>query len=312
LPGRGWGQTGERIGTVLTLEGTAEVRAAAASDWERLRFRDAIFLNDTVRTAADSKLKVLLRDDSILTLAERSEMQFTEFLLTNQQQRSVVSLVLGKVRVLKTRLLGGANETEVRTPNAVAGVRGSEELVAYDPPARQTTVLCVSGECYMRDPLDPARVLIVPEGHIAQQIGNTFPTRTQQASATERQTMTARMQATEQDLHETQTTIQQAQQRLLEPPGPLRGAAPGEGPPSPPPSAIITAGPIPEQQLPPEATLESRLTAGLLFPTTIGSIGTNSPQIDAIPSADAGPTGQAFIQEQLRRLQVIITIPRTR
>ncbi len=82
MPGPSWGQEDQRIGTVLAVDGTAEVRAANAATWEPLQFRAAIFPNDTVRTAANSKVKVLLRDDSIMTLAERSEMQFTEFLLT--------------------------------------------------------------------------------------------------------------------------------------------------------------------------------------------------------------------------------------
>jgi hypothetical protein len=73
MPGQSWGQEDQRIGTVLAVEGTAEVRAANATLWEPLQFRAAVFRNDTVRTAADSKAKILLRDDSIMTLAERSE-----------------------------------------------------------------------------------------------------------------------------------------------------------------------------------------------------------------------------------------------
>ena len=126
VPSWSWSQTTERIGTVLAVEGVAEVRAAQATEWERLRFRDGIFLNDTVRTAADGKLKVLLRDDSIMTLAEQSEMQFTDFRLTAQQRRSIVNLYVGKIRLLTTRLFGTGSVAEVHTPNAVAGVRGSD------------------------------------------------------------------------------------------------------------------------------------------------------------------------------------------
>src|SRR5262252_6792022 len=77
MPGQSWGQEDQRIGTVLAVEGTAEVRAANATIWEPLQFRAAVFPDDTVRRAADSKAKILPRDDSIMTLAERSEMQCT-------------------------------------------------------------------------------------------------------------------------------------------------------------------------------------------------------------------------------------------
>src|SRR4051794_34481148 len=85
MPGPSWGQDDQRIGTVLAVDGTATARADTATTPEPLQFRAAIFPNDTVRTEANSKVKILLRDDSIMTLAENSEMQFTEFLLTPQQ-----------------------------------------------------------------------------------------------------------------------------------------------------------------------------------------------------------------------------------
>ena len=44
-----------------------------------------------------------------MTLAERSEMQFTEFLLTPQQRRTIVSLTLGKLRVVTTRIFGSGS-----------------------------------------------------------------------------------------------------------------------------------------------------------------------------------------------------------
>src|SRR5437879_6505295 len=107
IPGQSWGQQAdERLGTVLAVDGTAEVRAANTTTWEALQFRAALFPNDTVRTAANSKVKVFLRDESIMTLAENSEMQFTEFLLTPQQRRTIVSLALGTMRIVTTKIFG--------------------------------------------------------------------------------------------------------------------------------------------------------------------------------------------------------------
>src|SRR5437899_3893637 len=133
-PGLSWGQEDQRIGTVLAVDGTAEVRAANATTWEPLQFRAALFLNDTVRTGADSKVKILLRDDAIMTLAERGEMHFTEFLLTPQQRRTVVSLALGKLKLITSTIFGAGSATEVRTANTVAGVRGTTFVVIFIPP----------------------------------------------------------------------------------------------------------------------------------------------------------------------------------
>jgi FecR protein len=195
MPGQGWGQEDQRIGTVLAVEGTATVRAANATTPEPLQFRAAIFQSDTVRTAANSKVKILLRDDSIMTLAENSEMQFTESLLTPQQRRTIVSLTLGKLRVVTTKIFGAGSFTEVRTANTVAGVRGTTFVVIFIPP-EATEVVALDGVVAVRNPnfleLEP-----VPANFRTQVIGDTAPTRATELPGSERQRLELGLRLTE-------------------------------------------------------------------------------------------------------------------
>jgi hypothetical protein len=293
-----WGQTSDRIGTVLAVEGVAEVRAVQATEWERLRYRDGIFLNDTVRTAADSKMKVMLRDDSIMTLAEQSEMQFTEFLLTDQQRRSTVNLFVGKVRVLTTRLFGAGSVSEVRTPNAVAGVRGSDEHIQYITQPPQTTVLCGSGDCYMSNPTQPGQTLTVPVGHLAQQTGPPgLPATTREATTTEQETLVEGTQVTEHDPQETQTTEEQEQA----PSGPPRGETAATTPGGPAPSTVIAATVVP----PAPDVLGSTTQAPLLADLTSRQ---DNPQNLAIQDPTVSPAAQELIRNS--RTGIIIVIPR--
>jgi len=66
----------EDVGWVATLEGTAEVQRSGT--WSGLAQGAALQLGDHVRTAAASRVKLLFRDDSVLTLAERSELVVDE------------------------------------------------------------------------------------------------------------------------------------------------------------------------------------------------------------------------------------------
>lgn len=184
-----WGQTAERIGTVLAVDGTAEVRLAKTETWQTLRFRDALFPQDTVRTAANGLVKVLLRDDTILTLAERSEMQFTEFLLTPQQRRTIVGLTLGKLRVVTTKIFGAGSATEVRTPNTVAGVRGTTFIIAFVPPDI-TQVFGLDGVVSVQH-LDPAipQLEPVPPNFQTQVTGRRAPARVSALSAEQRRSL---------------------------------------------------------------------------------------------------------------------------
>ncbi len=248
MPGPSWGQADERIGTVLAVDGTAEVRAANATTWEPLQFRAAVFPNDTVRTAADSKVKILLRDDSIMTLAERSEMQFTEFLLTPQQRRTLVSLTLGKLRVVTTKIFGAGSATEVRTANTVAGVRGTTFIVIFVPP-EETEVVALDGVVAVRNPNLP-QLEPVPANFRTQVIGNAAPNPATEVPVSERQTLELGLRLTEQiPLEVKPVTERQAT-------GPIRGeqiTAALPGPPLPSvallPAGIQPVAPDPAAQL---------------------------------------------------------------
>ena len=194
-PGPSWGQTDERIGTVLAVDGTAEVRAANATTWEPLQFRAALFLNDTVRTGADSKVKILLRDDAIMTLAERGEMHFTEFLLTPQQRRTVVSLALGKLKLITSTIFGAGSATEVRTANTVAGVRGTTFVVIFIPP-EETDVIVLDGVVAVRNPHRP-QLEPVPANFLTQVLGDTAPSRATELLPSDRQGLELGLQLTE-------------------------------------------------------------------------------------------------------------------
>jgi hypothetical protein len=312
VPTRSAAQGTERIGTVLAVDGVAEVRTRDATEWERLKFRDAIFLNDTVRTAAESKLKVLLHDDSIMTLAERSEMRFTDALLTEQQRRTVVSLLVGKVRVLITRLFGTGSTTEVHTPNAVAGVRGSEGHVSYVAETQQTNVLPGSGDWYMRDPVVPTRILDIPVGRAADQVGAPgVPAATREATAGERQAAVQGTQVTEQVKGEVQTTTEARQEQAQGLSGPERGGPPGGTQPGPLPSTRIETGPIQQTAV---APLPGVIPTAVFDPTTGGRPGplADNPQLTQVTPGCPGcpPVITEFIQTQNARVQLTITIPR--
>lgn len=277
----GWAQDEGRIGTVLVVEGVAEVRQQQAITWELLRFRDAMFLDDAVRTAVESKLKVLLNDDSILTIVERSEMQLTGLLVTQQQRQTVFQLALGKIRVLTTQFFGADSSTEIHTPNAVTGVRGSEMVVQHL--GNQTTLLCVQGggsqqdHCFMRDLQDPTREIAVPVGHIAEQVGVGIPATTRLATEAERQTLRGDTLVTAQVGPEVLPTSEQ---------GPLAQGVTSLA------SAVVVAPEAPQPSVP----LPSPVPEGI----------TIDPQTEAL-TPDTTPTAEETIQAELSRFIIDIT-----
>jgi hypothetical protein len=131
----------ERVGTVSDVEGRAEVLHAGASDWSPLAAGDPVLIGDQLRTTADAKLRVALREDSVLTLAPGSQLMVTQQLVAPATV-SRFQLLLGTIKAVVTERYSEPNARfEVETPTAIAGVRGTSFLASYDAAQEETLVV---------------------------------------------------------------------------------------------------------------------------------------------------------------------------
>ena len=128
----------ERAGVVTTLEGKVTVARASASEPSLLKFRDAIFVRDRIATDKDSFARVLLGGRAVVTIREYSTVTITEV-----PGVATVDVASGRVAVAVAReRMRPGDLVEVRTPNAVAGIRGTVIVAeVFDPRHSVITVL---------------------------------------------------------------------------------------------------------------------------------------------------------------------------
>jgi len=153
----------EDVGWVAALEGTVEVQRGGA--WGPLAQGDVVQLGDHVRTAVASRAKLLFRDDSVMTLAERSELVVDEQ-VAGAAPTSSFTLLLGKVRaIVNDRYSAKGAEFEVKSPTAIAGVRGTSFIAGYDQGRDETQVVGLEHTTAVQSAADPAggkKVLVGP------------------------------------------------------------------------------------------------------------------------------------------------------
>src|SRR5687767_2866284 len=108
-----------RAGVVTTLQGSATVVRAAATEPAALRFKDDVFVHDRITAGDDSVARILLGGKAMVTVRERSVLTITE-----APGISNVDVEIGKVAVavVKDRMKPGES-IQIRTPNAVTGIR---------------------------------------------------------------------------------------------------------------------------------------------------------------------------------------------
>jgi hypothetical protein len=132
--GPAWSQ--EKVGVVTTVIGPVTV-ARASNPAEPLKFKDGVFVSDRVTTGDGAFTRILLGGKAIITARERSTLTITE-----SPGLSTIHLTNGRIAVAveKSRMQPG-ERVDVRTPNAVAGVRGTVLIVEAEPDSSTVTVL---------------------------------------------------------------------------------------------------------------------------------------------------------------------------
>src|ERR1051326_7797550 len=120
-----------KAGVITTLEGNVTARRVALPDAVPLKFKDDVFLQDTVATGDKSLARMLLGGKAVVTVRERSVLTITEV-----PGKSTIDLESGKfaLAVAREKMRPG-EEIQIRTPNAVAGVRGTVVVTEVSRPA---------------------------------------------------------------------------------------------------------------------------------------------------------------------------------
>ncbi len=174
------------VGVVTALKGKALLSRAATQT--ALRFKDDLNLRDIIDTQEKSLARVLIGGKSTVTVRELSSLAVREELLPGGATRTVHDLSSGSILVNVARsLMGRGDEVQIRTPNAVAAVRGTI-FVQYIRELAQSIFICITGSCSVipqglpsitlasntsvNVTGDPATGLQVAEGTITQREAN--------------------------------------------------------------------------------------------------------------------------------------------
>ena len=114
----------------------------ASRNAQPVNVKDSLNWNDLLKTGAQGRLRAGLTAGSILSLGSNSELQVVQHDVVSQQTSIVVNY--GKLRNQVNKITKPDGKYEVRTPNAVIGVIGTDFYVGYEN--AQTTVICYAGK----------------------------------------------------------------------------------------------------------------------------------------------------------------------
>lgn len=115
---------------------------AASRNSQPAQARDTLDWNDLLQTTQTGRLRAGLNDGSILSLGSNSELRVVQHDAATQQ--TSLELNYGKLRNRVVKITQPNGKYEVKTPNAVIGVIGTDFYVGYEN--GRTTVICYTGQ----------------------------------------------------------------------------------------------------------------------------------------------------------------------
>lgn len=117
----------EPVGFFASLEGDVHVGPASGT-FQAARQDGAVEIGDRIRTAEGASARIVLVDDTMLHVAEDTEIRIESFHVgaAASRERSVVKQARGRLRTVVGDAFGGTTRLEVHTPTAVVGVKGTD------------------------------------------------------------------------------------------------------------------------------------------------------------------------------------------
>ena len=111
------------IGIVTAVEGLVTVTDSTGT-FDAVE-GTPVKLGDTIETGEESGVKILFDDDSLFSLGDNTSVVLNEFIYTPQERKSISNITKGKMRAI---IKGGEainSNVEIKTPNGVAGIKGT-------------------------------------------------------------------------------------------------------------------------------------------------------------------------------------------
>lgn len=121
-------------GVLRVVKGNVQIKSGKTGQTARARMGEKVFPKDTVITAKDSRAKIVMVDNNEINVSPESqiEIQNYEFDPAAGKKDVLLNVIYGKVRSkVEQKYDGKTSKFQIKTPSAVAGVRGTDFLTGF-------------------------------------------------------------------------------------------------------------------------------------------------------------------------------------
>ncbi|MBX9769676.1 MAG: FecR domain-containing protein [Bdellovibrionales bacterium] len=142
-------------GVFTVVKGDIQVESGKDKKVQKARVGAKVFATDTITSGKDSRAKIEMSDKNIINISPDSKLMIEKYENAGGKKEVLLNVLQGKIRPSVTQTYNGESEKfHVKTPSAVAGVRGTDFLVSYNPGTRASQVVTFEGKVDVGAKLD--------------------------------------------------------------------------------------------------------------------------------------------------------------
>ncbi|MGE0527594.1 MAG: FecR domain-containing protein [Bdellovibrionales bacterium] len=135
-------------GVLRVVKGDVTLKSAKTGKTARARIGEKVFPKDIIMTGKDSRAKVVMVDKNEINISPESQLEIKHYEYDpNQGKKDVLlNVIYGKVRSkVEQKYDGKSSKFQIKTPSAVAGVRGTDFMTSFNPSNGNSQVVTFHG-----------------------------------------------------------------------------------------------------------------------------------------------------------------------
>lgn len=168
-------------GVLRVVKGDVQIKQAKTGQTVKARLGEQVYPKDIVITGKEARAKIVMVDNNEINVSPESqiEIQHYEFNPDAGKKDVLLNVIYGKVRAkVEQKYDGQSAKFQIKTPSAVAGVRGTDFMASFDKAGASSSVVTFQGKVEFGVPGPGGTIknaVFVTPGQSATSVGGHAP-----------------------------------------------------------------------------------------------------------------------------------------
>ncbi len=136
-------------GVLQVVKGNVQIKSVKDGKLAKAKVGSKIFPKDTIVTGKDSRAKIVMVDKNVLNVSPNSKLEIENYEYAPEQGKKdvLLNVLYGKVRSkVEQKYDGKGAKFLVKTPTAVAGVRGTDFIASFNQETKSSGIVTFEGK----------------------------------------------------------------------------------------------------------------------------------------------------------------------